>query len=97
MSTRVLLWVMPSFLQVTWIERIYDCLVERNAAKPLATVDRYGGPGLALFTGGAMPARFRDHLLASFLGCLLAAVAVTAVVASGNEAFHFTYKDLSSH
>jgi|GEM_PF-4959894 len=44
-----------------------------------------------------MTARLRDHLLASFLGCLLAAVAVTAAVASGNEAFHFIYKDLSSH
>jgi|GEM_PF-4282068 len=52
MSTRVLLGVMPSFLQVTWMERIYDRLVDRNAAKPLATVDRYDGSGLALFTGG---------------------------------------------
>ena len=85
MSTRVLLWVMSSFLQVTWIERIYDRLVDRNAAKPLATVDRYDVLGWALFTGGALPgtsfysgclaawamtARFRDYLLTRLLSRL---------------------------
>jgi uncharacterized membrane protein len=104
--------VMPLFLKVAWIERIYDRVVERNAAKLQAKVDRYGVLGLALFIGVPLPGtgvysgclaawalkfRFRDYLLASFLGCLLAAVAVTAVVASGNEAFHFIYKDLSAH
>ncbi|MBJ94156.1 MAG: hypothetical protein CMP23_06710 [Rickettsiales bacterium] len=35
-------------------------------------------------------------LPASFLGCLFAVAAVTAVVALGNEAFHFIYKDLGA-
>ena len=104
--------IMPIFLKVAWIERLYTRVVERNAAKLQAKVDRYGVLGLALFIGVPLPGtgvysgclaawalnfRFRDYLLASFLGCMLAALAVTAVVASGNEVFHFLYKDLSAH
>jgi uncharacterized membrane protein len=104
--------IMPIFLQVAWIERIYSRVVDRNAAKLQDKVDRYGVLGLALFIGVPFPGtgvysgclaawalkfRFRDYLLASFLGCLIAAVAVTVVVASGNEAFHFLYKDLAAH
>ena len=104
--------IMPIFLKVGWIERIYARVVERNAAKLQPKVDKYGVLGLALFIGVPLPGtgvysgclaawalkyRFRDYLLASFLGCVLAGVAVAAVVASGNEAFHFLYKDLSTH
>jgi uncharacterized membrane protein len=104
--------VMPFFLQVAWIERLYTRVVDRNAAKLKPKVEKYGVLGLALFIGVPFPGtgvysgclaawalkyRYRDYLLASFLGCLIAGVAVTLVVASGNEAFHFLYKDLSSH
>ncbi len=104
--------IMPIFLKVEWIERVYNKVVEKNAAKLQHKVDRYGVLGLALFIGVPLPGtgvysgclaawalkfRFRDYLLASFLGCLIAAVAVTVVVASGNEAFHFLYKDLAAH
>ena len=104
--------VMPFFLKVGWIERLYNRVVERNAAKLQAKVDRYGVLGLALFIGVPLPGtgvysgclaawalkyRFRDYLLASFLGCLIAGVAVTAVVVSGSEAFHFLYKPPSVH
>ncbi len=95
-----------------WIERLYNRVVERNAAKLQAKVDRYGVLGLALFIGVPLPGtgvysgclaawalkyRFRDYLLASFLGCLIAGAAVTAVVVSGSEAFHFLYKPPSVH
>jgi len=104
--------IMPFFLQVGWVERVYDKVVERNAAKLQHKVDRYGVLGLGLFIAVPLPGtgvfsgclaawalkfRFRDDLLASFLGCLIAAVAVTVVVASGNEAFHFLYKELATH
>jgi len=36
--------------------------------------------------------RFRSYLMSSFLGCLLAGVLVTLLVASGSEVFHFMYK-----
>lgn len=104
--------IMPFFLKVAWIERLYTKVVDRNAAKLQPKVEKYGVLGLALFIGVPLPGtgvysgclaawalkyRYRDYLLASFLGCLIAGVAVTLVVASGNEAFHFLYKDLSSH
>lgn len=104
--------IMPFFLKVGWIERIYVRIVERNVARLQPKVDKYGVLGLALFIGVPLPGtgvysgclaawalkfRFRDYLLASFLGCVLAGAAVTGVVASGNEAFHFLYKGPSVH
>jgi len=99
-------------LRVGWIRRFYERWSARKRDKLQRMVDRYGVLGLALFIGVPFPGtgvysgcvaawllgyRFRDYLLASFLGCVLAGVVVTAVVASGNEAFSFMYKQVGPH
>ncbi len=106
--------VMFLFLKVGWINRIYERIAAKNVAKLKPKVDKYGIFGLALFIGVPFPGtgvysgclaawllkfRFRDYLLASFLGCIIAGVAVTLVMASGTEAAgwvqHLFTKDLS--
>jgi uncharacterized membrane protein len=101
--------VMFVFLKVGWIHRIYVRIAEKNVAKLKPKVDKYGIFGLALFIGVPFPGtgvysgclaawllkfRFRDYLIASLFGCIIAGVAVTIVVGSGSEAFHFFTKDL---
>lgn len=103
--------VMYLFLRVGFIDRLYQRYAEKKRVKLQGMVDDYGVFGLALFIGvpfpgtgvysGALAAylldfRFRDYMLASFLGCLLAGSAVTAIVASGSEAFSFAYKQVQS-
>ncbi|MBN2798773.1 MAG: small multi-drug export protein [Deltaproteobacteria bacterium] len=95
------------FLRIGWFSRLWERYAERKRASLQRLVDRYGVLGLALFIGVPLPGtgvysgavaayllgyRFRDYMLASFLGCLLAGAAVTAVVASGSEVFAFVYK-----
>ena len=99
--------VMHLFLRVPWIDRIWQAYATRKRAKLQRYIDRWGVLGLALFIGVPFPGtgvysgcaaayllgvRFRDFVLASFLGCLLAGSVITAVVASGNQAFDFFYK-----
>lgn len=100
--------VMHLFLRVEFIDRIYHRYSSKKREALQVYVDKYGVLGLALFIGVPLPGtgvysgglaawlleyRFRDYLLASFLGCLLAGVIVTVVVASGSEAFHFLVKE----
>ncbi|MEZ4237160.1 MAG: small multi-drug export protein [Myxococcota bacterium] len=101
--------VMHLFLRVPQIARVYEWASERSVRKVEPYVQKYGVYGLALFIGVPFPGtgvysgclaawvlrfRFRDYLVASALGCLLAGVIVTAAVASGSEAVHFLYKDV---
>lgn len=101
--------VMHLFLRIGWLKRTYERVAERKAQKLKPLVDRWGVLGLAVFIGVPLPGtgvysgclaawvlkfRFRDYLVASALGCVIAGVAVTLVVASGSEAFHFFYKDM---
>lgn len=89
------------------LDRLYQRYAERKRASLQRLVDRYGVLGLALFIGVPLPGtgvysgalaarllemRFRDFLLGSFLGCLMAGTLVTLAVASGSEAFSFFYK-----
>jgi uncharacterized membrane protein len=101
--------VMHLFLRVPAIQRIYDWASERSVRKVEPYVQKYGVYGLALFIGVPFPGtgvysgclaawvlrfKFRDYLLASALGCVIAGTLVTVAVASGNEAFHFFYKEV---
>lgn len=87
----------------------FDAYAERKRAGLHRLVERYGVLGLAVFIGVPLPGtgvysgcvaayllgfRFRDFLLASFLGCVLAGVAVTAVVGSGSHAFDLLIKEI---
>ncbi len=101
---------MHILLRIRWLDRLYQRYSAKKAHKLQRYVDRYGILGLALFIGVPLPGtgvysgcvaawivgyRFRDYLLASFLGCLIAGTIVTLVVASGSEAFSFVYKGVS--
>ena len=103
---------MHLFLRVAWIDRIYQRVAAKNVAKLKPKVDKYGIFGLALFIGVPFPGtgvysgclaaylldfRFRDYLLASALGCLLAGSAVTALIATGDASFAFLYKAPGAH
>jgi len=99
--------VMGLFLKIGFINRIYEWLVARTQRRVEPYVKRWGTVGLALFIGVPLPGsgvysgclgayllgfKFRDYIWASALGCLIAGAAVTVLVASGSEAFHFLYK-----
>lgn len=99
--------VVGVFRRNATFERFWSRYSERKRASLQGYVERYGVLGLAVFIGVPFPGtgvysgcvaaylleyRFRDYLLASFFGCVIAGLAVTAVVASGNEAFSFLYK-----
>ena len=99
--------VMHLFLRFAWIDRIYQKIAAKNVAKLKPKVEKYGVLGLALFIGVPFPGtgvysgclaayllefRFRDYLVASALGCLLAGTAVTALIATGDASFAFLYK-----
>ena len=101
--------VMGLFLKIGWIEKVYDRVAARSVARLAPHVQKYGVLGLALFVGVPFPGtgvysgclaawllkfRFRDYLMASCLGCVLAGVAVTVVVALGVEGVSFLVKDL---
>lgn len=101
-------YVMHIFLQIGFINRIYEWLVRRTQRKVKKYVDRWGVIGLAFFIGVPLPGsgvysgclgaylldfKFRDYLLASALGCLIAGAVVTAVMVSGSEMLHFMVKD----
>ena len=102
--------VMHLFLRVEAIDRVYRSYAEKKRAALEKYVEKYGVLGLALFIGIPLPGtgvysgclaawllefRFRNYLLASFLGCVFAGVVVTAVVLSGSHAFHFMVKDVA--
>jgi uncharacterized membrane protein len=95
------------FLHIAWVDRLYDAVVTRTRERLHAYVERYGTVGLALFIGVPLPGSgvysgglgayllgftFRQYMLASVLGVLIAATVVSAVVLSGASAFNFFLK-----
>ena len=93
---------MEFFLRVPFIKKIYDWAVKRAQRKVEPYVRKYGTVGLALFIGVPLPGsgvysgalgayvlgfRFRQFLIASIGGVLIAGAAVTAVAATGATAF----------
>ena len=99
-------YALDLFRRISFIDRLYVKLAEKNARKLRPKVEKYGILGLALFIGVPFPGtgvysgclaahvlefRFRDYMLASAIGCFLAGVAVTAVVVSGDGAYQFLY------
>ncbi|MCB9673246.1 MAG: small multi-drug export protein [Alphaproteobacteria bacterium] len=103
--------VMHLFLHIEPIRKVYDWAAARSVNKLEPYVHKYGVLGLALFIGVPFPGtgvysgclaawilkfKFREYMLASFLGCAIAGVLVTLAVASGNGAFHFLYKDMGA-
>ncbi len=101
--------VLPILLTVPLIKRVFDWYAQKKKGSLEGYVERYGVYGLALFIGVPFPGtgvysgclaawllgyRFRDYMVASFGGCVIAGIAVTVAVASGNEAFSFFFKEI---
>lgn len=98
---------MHFFLRFGWIERLWERVVLRARARLSPYVERWGTLGLALFIGVPLPGSgvytgglgayllgfdLRHYVLASILGVLIAAAAVTAVVVSGAAVFEVFLK-----
>lgn len=94
-------------VRIGWIADIYERVVVRTRAKLEPYVERWGTLGLALFIGVPLPGSgvysgglgayllgftFRQYLVASVLGVLIAGAAVSAVVLSGASAFEIFLK-----
>ena len=99
--------VLHFFLSIQWIARIYEKMAAKSVKKLESKVEKYGIWGLALFIGVPFPGtgvysgclaasllkfKFRHYMLASTLGCILAGVAVTLVVVSGDSALSLFIK-----
>jgi uncharacterized membrane protein len=100
------------FLRVRWIDDLYNRVIGKARDRVHPYVERWGTLGLALFIGVPLPGSgvysgglgayllgfgFRQYLIASVLGVLIAGAIVTAVVLSGASAFHFLVKDVAIH
>ena len=101
--------IMFVFLKVPVIKRVYEWAAARSVARLQPYVDKYGVYGLALFIGVPFPGtgvysgclaawllkyKFKDYMVASTLGCIIAGLLVTAVVASGSSALSFVIKEM---
>ncbi len=98
--------VMGVFLRIAFIKRIYDWIVVRTQRKVEPYVAKYGTLGLALFIGVPLPGsgvysgclgayllgyKFKDYMVASALGVLIAGSAVTVVMVVGEEALPWLF------
>ncbi len=97
----------PIFLRIGWINTLYERVVGRTQRNLHSYVERWGTIGLALFIGVPLPGSgvysgalgayvlgfsFRQFIVASVLGVLIAGTVVTAVVVTGSSAFAFFAK-----
>ncbi|MBT3297458.1 small multi-drug export protein [archaeon] len=100
-------YVMKLFLKVKFINKIYEKIVERSQRKVKPYVDKYGTIGLAIFIGIPLPGsgvytgglgayllgfKFKDYIIASIIGVLIAGTIVTLVSVTGSEALYFMLK-----
>tara|TARA_Y100000296_G_C5143154_1_gene242228 strand:+ start:769 stop:1254 length:486 start_codon:yes stop_codon:yes gene_type:complete len=99
--------VMHFFLKIKWIETIYKKIVVRTQKRVHPYVEKYGTLGLAIFIGIPLPGsgvysgclgayllgyKFKDYLIASVLGVLIAGIIVTIVTLTGTELFSIFIK-----
>lgn len=100
-------YVMHIFLKIKPIEKIYSRVIERTQRKVHPYVEKYGKIGLALFIGIPLPGsgvysgglgayllgfKFKDYLVASVIGVLIAGTLVTLIVLSGSSISGFLIK-----
>lgn len=96
--------VMQFFLGIKQFNRLYQKFVVHSQAKLKPYIEKYGVLGVAAFIGIPLPGtgvytagvgayflgmKFRDFLIASILGVLIAAALVTAVLLTGSTTFQF--------
>jgi len=100
-------YFMHLFLKMDFIDKIYQRIVERTQKKVRPYVEKYGTIGLALFIGIPLPGsgvysgalgayllgfKFKDYLIASVIGVLIAGILVTLISIGGNGVFTFLIK-----
>ena len=99
--------IMHFFLKIKWIEKIYNKWVLRTQKRVKPYVEKYGTLGLAIFIGIPLPGsgvytgglgayllqyKFKDYLIASILGVLIAGIIVTIVTLTGSGLFSIFIK-----
>ena len=102
--THKIMWL---FLKIKYIKKIYKKIVIRTQKKIEPYVEKYGKIGLALFIGLPLPGsgvysgglgayllgfKFKDYVIASIIGVLMAGVIMTLISLFGNEALGFLIK-----
>ena len=99
--------IMHFFLKIKLVEKIYQKIVIRTQKRVHPYVEKYGTLGLALFIGIPLPGsgvytgclgaylldfNFKDYLIASIIGVLIAGIVVTIVTLTGSELFSIFIK-----
>ncbi len=97
-------YVMQLFLYFPYFNKLYKRFVISSQTKLKPYIEKYGILGVAIFIGVPLPGtgvytagvgayflgmKFKDFLIASALGVLIAAVLVTAVLLTGSTTFQF--------
>ena len=100
-------YIMHLFLKIKQIDRIYQRIIERTQRKIHPYVEKYGVLGLAVFIGVPLPGSgvysgclgayllgfsFKDYIIASIIGVIIAGILVTLISLSGIEALRFFIK-----
>lgn len=93
-------YFMHLFLMIDFVDRIYKKIVLKTQKKVHPYIEKYGTIGLALFIGVPLPGsgvysgalgayllgfKFKDFLIASIIGVLIAGTIVLLVSIFGNE------------
>ncbi|MBW2996407.1 small multi-drug export protein [Candidatus Woesearchaeota archaeon] len=100
-------YVMQLFLKIKAISKLYDKMVVRTQKKVKPYVEKYGKLGLAVFIGIPLPGsgvysgglggyllgfKFKDYMIASVIGVLIAGILVLIASVSGLEIFRLFIK-----
>jgi uncharacterized membrane protein len=100
-------YIMQLFLKIKAISRLYDKIVVKTQKKVKPYVEKYGKLGLALFIGIPLPGsgvysgglgayllgfKFKDYMIASVIGVLIAGILVLIASVSGLEIFKLFIK-----
>ena len=102
-------YVMHFFLRIKSIDKIYKKVIERTQKKIHPYVEKYGVIGLALFIGVPLPGsgvytgglgayllgfEFKDYMIASIIGVIIAGIIVLLISLFGNGAWMFLIKTM---
>jgi uncharacterized membrane protein len=97
------------FRKIKFVDKLYHKTIEKVQKKTHKFIEKYGPLGLALFIGVPLPGSgvysgsvaavvfdldFKKFMIASIIGVLIAAIAVTLIVLTGSSAMSFFVKTI---
>lgn len=100
-------YIMCFFLKIKFIEKIYHRIIERTQRKVDPYIKKYGKIGLGLFIGIPLPGsgvysgglgayllgfKFKDYIIASIIGVLIAGTIVLLISLFGNGFLNYFIK-----